>query len=258
MFVLKLFLLLLFKMVLCKQVNLGKSRQASLLLSGLLADDPAIAFVQEPYTVENKVVLRPAGYKVVPAATCVGVPRAALLIPSNIQAVTLGHLCNPDCSVAQIRWDSLDILIASVYLDSDDDVDQPWLTEVVDYAADRNMALVLCMDSNAHSSMYSEAESDERGGVLEDFILMHDLEIGNIGHVPTFQTFRAQSVIDVTLIRNIGLRGWHVDATYNASDHNTIVFSIKAEEVLPREIRRWKDAKWDKFSEKLKKKYVFP
>ena len=189
--------------VFCRQVNLQKSRQASTLLSGVLASSPLISFLQEPYTVENKVVIRPAGYKVIPEATCDGVPRAALFIPSNIQAVSLGHLNNPDCAVAQIRWNALEILIASVYLDIDDDVDQPWLSGLVEYADSRNMAVVICMDSNAHSSMYSDAISDERGGQLEDFILMHNLDIANLGHVPTFQTFRAQSVIDVTLVKYI-------------------------------------------------------
>ena len=245
-------------MVLCRQVNLQKSRQASLKLNGVLSGDPSIAIVQEPYTVENKVVLRCPGYRTVPGATCDGVPRAALFIPNYIQSVEIGHLCHPDCAVVQFKWNALNILFASVYLDGEDDVVQPWLSRLVEYGLDRNMSIVIGMDSNCHSSLYSDAVTDERGNDLEDFILLHDLDIANIGFVPTFQTFRAQSVIDVTLFKDIAIRGWHVDQDYNASDHNTIKFQIEVEEVCPKEIRNWKEAKWQKFSDKLSKKYVPP
>ena len=186
-------------MTFCRQVNLQKSKQASLLLSTLLSNSPSIAFVQEPYTVENKVVLRPTGYKVIPEATCEGVPRAALFIPNFIQAVSLGHLNHPDCVAAQLSWNSMNILVASIYLDGEDEVVQPWLNTLIEYGTDRNMSVVLCMDSNCHSSLYSDDNTDERGNDLEDFIFANDLDIANIGFVPTFQTFRAQSVIDITL-----------------------------------------------------------
>ena len=245
-------------MIRCQQVNLQKSRQASLRLNGILSNEPSIAIVQEPYTVENKVVLRCPGYKTIPSAASEGVPRAALFIPNYIQSVSLGHLIRPDCAVAQLKWNSRNILLASVYLDGEDDVVQPWLTELVEYGLDRNMSVVIGMDSNCHSSLYSDAMTDERGNDLEDFIFRHDLDIANIGYVPTFETFRAQSVIDITLFKDIAIADWHVDQEYNASDHNTIRFRIEVEEVAPREIRNWKEAKWSKFSDSLNKKYVPP
>lgn len=108
--------------ILCHQVNLQKSRAASLRMNALLSDASLIGLFQEPYTVQNKVVFRPQGYRVIPEATCVGVPRAALFIPLCIQTVALGHLNNPDCAVAEMKWNSVEILIASVYLDEDDDL----------------------------------------------------------------------------------------------------------------------------------------
>ena len=245
-------------MTFCRQINLQKSKQASLLLNGILSNEPSISLVQEPYTVENKVVLRPPGYKTIPEATCDAVPRAALFILNNIQAVSLGHLNHPDCAVVQLKWNSLDILLASVYLYGEDDVVQPWLTELVEYGLGRNMPIVIGMDSNCHSSLFSNDNSDGRGDDLEDFIFINDLDIANVGYVPTFQTFRAQSVIDITLFRNVDIRDWHVNTEYNSSDHNTIEFIIDVEEVAPKEVRIWKEAKWSKFSEILDKKYTPP
>ena len=227
-------------------------------MNSLLSDTPMIGFFQEPYTVQNKVVFRPQGYKVIPEATCTAVPRAALFIPNIIQSISLGHLNKPDCAVAQIKWNSLDILIASIYLDKDDDVVQPWLSDIVEYADNRNMAVLLCLDSNAHSSFYSDAVSDERGGDLEDFIMTYNLDIANKGHIPTFQTFCASSVIDVSLIKGISLYDWHVDTSYNASDHNTIVFQIDALEVPEKEIRPWKSADWPTISSNLDAPYSPP
>ena len=244
--------------ILCNQINLQKSRGASLRVNGVLSEGPLIGLFQEPYTVQNKVVLRPQGYKVIPEATCDAVPRAALFIPNSIQSVSLGHLNTPDCAVAELRWNSLEILIASVYLDEDDDLPPPWLEDLVEYGDSRNMAVLIGMDSNAHSSLYSQAISDERGSNLEDFILVHGLDIANRGHVPTFQTFRAQSVIDVTLIKGIQVQDWHVDTDYNASDHNTIVFRIEADSVSPRSIRRWAKSKWLVFTDMLDKPFTPP
>ena len=220
-------------------------------MNGLLSDGPMIGIFQEPYTVQNKVVLRPQGYTVIPEATCEGVPRAALFIPNSLQVVSLGHLNTPDCAVAQLKWESSEILLASVYLDENDPLPPPWLISIVEYAEARNMSIIIGMDSNAHSSLYSLAISDQRGSDLEDFILTHDLDIANIAHVPTFQTVRAQSVIDITLTKDIYIHDWHVDTEYNASDHNTIVFSIEVEPVQPRETRCWDKAKWLSFTSDL-------
>lgn len=185
---------------------------------------------------------RPHGYKVILEATCQAVPRAALFITNSLQSVSLGHLNTPDCAAAQMKWNSIEILIASVYLDEDDDLPSPWLVELVEYGDDRNMAILIGMDSNAHSLFYSQAVTDERGSNLEDFILTYGLDLANIGHVPTghvptFQTFRAQSVIDITLMKGIGIHDWHVDTEYNTSDHNTISFFIEVDSVPSHDVR---------------------
>ena len=252
------FRILIIMSVLCNQVNLQKSRAASLRMNGVLSDTPMGGFFQEPYTVQNKVVFRPQGYKVIPEATCTAVPRAALFIPTFLQAVSLGHLNNPDCAVAELKWNSLAILIASVYLDEDDDLPPTWLDDLIEYGDARSMAVIIGMDSNAHSSLYSQAVTDERGSNLEDFILTYGFDIANRGHIPTFQTFRAQSVIDITLTKNIFVRDWHVDTEYNASDHNTIVFYFEAESVPARDVRRWEKAKWPEFSSTLDITYTPP
>lgn len=111
--------------VFCNQINLQKLKAASLRINAVQSDSPRVGFFQEPYTVQNKVVYRSQGYRVIPEATCDLVPRVALFIPMHLQSASLGHLNTPDCAVAQVKWNSLNILLASVYLDGKDEVVQP-------------------------------------------------------------------------------------------------------------------------------------
>ena len=240
------------------QVNLQKCRQASQLLQNKLSLDSFLACVQEPYTVANKVVFRPPGYQVIPEATINSVPRAAIYIPRHVHAIQLGNLCTADCAAVQLRWQGEDIVVVSGYMDIEDQVDQPWLISVLEHVERGHLKLLLSLDTNAHSSFYSMGQSNERGRRLEDVILQYSLRVENRGFLPTFQTCRAQSIIDVTLTKGLDIWNWHVDNTYNASDHHSIYFDMEVEEVPPREIRPWDKADWRKFTDTLDKTRIMP
>ena len=235
------------------QVNLQKSRLGSQLFQSKLQNDSFIGCVTEPYTVANKVVFRPQGYRVIPEGTLDEVPRAALYIPREVQMTELGHLCVADCAVVQVKWENQDIVLVSAYLDIQLEVIQEWMTNIIRHVVRHNMKLVLTMDSNAHSSLYSLAQSNARGRHLEDFILRNNLQVENRGNIPTFQSLRAQSVIDVTLTSGVNVWNWHVDESFNGSDHNSIFFDIELDLVAPREIRPWDKADWRKFTDSLDK-----
>ena len=240
------------------QVNLQKSRIGSQLFQTKLQDKFFVGCVTEPYTVANKVVFRPQGYKVIPEATLDEVPRAALYIPRQLQVVELGHLCNADCAVVQIKWNGLEVLVVSAYLDINLPVVQPWLVAIINHVRTHNTKLLITIDSNAHSSFYSLAQSNARGRQLEDFIVRNALQVENKGSIPTFQTIRASSVIDVTLTHELDIWNWHVDTEFNGSDHNSIYFMIEADLVPPREIRPWDKADWRKFTDALDKVRTVP
>lgn len=137
-------------------------------------------------------------------------------------------------------------------------VDLPWLTAILEYTERFHLKLLLALDTNVHSSFYSMFQSNARGRRLEDIIIQFSLRVENRGFIPTFQTVRASSIIDVTLSKGVEVWNWHVDETFNASDHNTIYFDIEVEEVPPREIRPWDKADWRKFTDILDKERVLP
>ena len=243
----------------CVQSNLRKSALATGLLSHELSLKPRIGFVTEPHTAFKKVVGKPFEYNVYPEITCTDTPRAALYIPKTIKNVGLPHLSNPDCQVALIYLQASVILIASIYLDINLSPTPVWLTELTTFAASKRYGILLTMDSNSHSTLYGPTEND-RGRQLEQFILEHGLWVENRGITPTFQTLQAESFIDVTLTKDIRVLNWRVSSSYNASDHNTILFSLDhVLSVPPRDIRPWKQADWPKFTQQMRQPgYTIP
>ena len=126
---------------------------------------------------------------------------------------------------------------------------------------DRNGKLIIAMDTNAHSQLYG-TETNKRGEEMEDIIFSHGLYVENLGTIPTFETTRGgcymASHVDVTLSRgDIQILGWHVDRGYNASDHNTITWHTKDEQVPGEPIRKWKKAKWEVFTRELEEAIYF-
>ena len=237
----------------CTQLNLRKSSLATSLFSHELSSSPRIGFVSEPYTAFNGVVGKPLEYNVYPELRLDQPPRAALYIPRHIKNVGVANLSNADCQVALIFVQVCTILLASVYLDIDNDPAPQWLHDIVSFADSKQYGLLIAVDSNAHSVLFGPTENS-RGKIFERFILESNLWVENRGTTPTFQTIRAESFIDVTLTKLIRVHNWRVSTDYNASDHNTILFSLEQVEVVPsKEIRPWKKADWSRYSCELRK-----
>ena len=235
----------------CLQANLHKSALATGLFTHGLSLEPALGFVTEPHTAFRKVVGKPPEYFVYPESAMEAVPRAALYIPKNLKHVSLKHLCNADCQVVNLFVESGQIVIASIYLDINDDPVPDWMERIVQYATQHSFDLLLTMDSNCHSQLFGP-DNNSRGDLFEQFIFQHGLQVMNRGTAPTFQTFSAESHIDVTLTKGTVVLDWEVLESYNASDHNTIHFILPSTVLLPpREIRDWKSGEWDKFESLL-------
>ena len=60
-----------------------------------------------------------------------------------------------------------------------------------EYAVDKDLALVMGIDSNAHSTLYG-TKTNKRGEDFEDFILKNGLMVENVGVVPTFSAYRSR------------------------------------------------------------------
>ena len=78
------------------------------------------------------------------------------------------------------------------------------------YAQNKRLAILLCLDSNCHSSSFGL--DNKRGDILDEFIAAHNLKIENIGTEYTFETTLANSVVDMTLSDKlaVSVKNWTV------------------------------------------------
>ena len=96
------------------------------------------------------------------------------------------------------------------------------LIEVVQFCVRKRKPLIVCADTNAHSKMWGGEEDNERGRMVEEFILDHGLEVLNRGSQKTFQSPVGSSVIDLTIstsdISHL-VENWVVSDHSFSSDH---------------------------------------
>ena len=234
-----------------KQVNLRKSFAATNLFASQLHTS-TIGLLTEPYHYKNKICKLGYNFELFPETTQSAPPRAAILVPKGMHPIFLPQLSGPDVTVIYFKRHHL--LMVSGYCDGKLPMIQPWMERIMDYVNTKGCKVVLGLDSNAHSELYGQ-ETDGRGEILENFILQHNLEIENRGNIPTFSTLRgetlATSFIDITLSRNTDIVDWHVDESFNNSDHNTLYFEILTQPDPPTLIRPWKKANWTRFTRTL-------
>ena len=167
-------------------------------------------------------------------------------------------LSNRDCTVIQTKIKGRDTIIASIYLDITlINVIPEWLDELIKYSDKNNTAILLCIDSNTHSTSFG-VDTNKRGEKLDEFIAEYHLEIRNEGITPTFQTNQAQSIIDITLTKRMtaGIMNWTVDTAENFTDHNTITFNIATETITLPPTRNWNKADWTIFKDELQKRPI--
>lgn len=246
-----------------RQLNMHRAFLAAVELKKAVLERPSVCFLTEPYQTYNKIAEIPPYHVSLPQTTQVDRPRAALLIPKDIPHVYIEHLSGQDISVALLNTEQGKLLIASVYLDSNDkSVVPPWLTQLAEYIDSKSIPAIVGFDSNAHSDLYGP-DTNARGVKFEDFILQHNFNVENIGHHPTYHAFRYDAVIgtciDVTLSKGLPpIRDWRVEEDFNGSDHYTITWEVPLQLGEPRMLRPWKSADWQLFKETCQKEHFDP
>jgi len=72
------------------------------------------------------------------------------------------------------------------------------LEKVMDYT--KRHGLIIVVDCNARSKMWHDIVTNQRGKILEEFIIRNDLYVMNEAtETPTFQSNRGSSRIDLTI-----------------------------------------------------------
>ena len=237
------------------QLNLRKSPLAAAELQKK-ADDlnsDFLCLVQEPSVYKGKFRNRPYRSRAFPSSFITENPRAGIIYSDRLKVSELPTLEDKDSAVAILKNGSKTMIIASLYLDyTNKEVITDKLRELVCFADDKNLPILIGMDSNCHSTMFGNS-TNSRGKILEDFIITNSFQVENKGTTPTFRSSRYSTCIDVTLSRDLTnvIKEWRVDDDFNASDHNTITFGVDLGMIeIPRH-RNWNKANWGLFKTEL-------
>ena len=203
------------------QVNLHKAKQGQIEIAASLrklnkAREPFITLIQEPMTDKNRAILQPKSCQVFEKGPN---PRAGIYVSNKIKAWNMETLSSPDIAVIQTRIQNRSTLVISTYLDiQNKDVIPVELITAVEYALKKGLAIIIGMDSNAHSTSFGPS-TNSRGEKLDLFIAKYGLDIENRGNTPTFCGRGCATFIDVTLTRGLSVtvKEWEVCTDYNGS-----------------------------------------
>ncbi|XP_056644816.1 uncharacterized protein LOC130450460 [Diorhabda sublineata] len=88
--------------------------------------------------------------------------------------------------------------------------------------------MILAGDFNAKHTSWGGDINDERGQDIVDWTTRHNIYIHNTyDSLPTFQTTRGKSWIDLTMTKTIIIHDWTVQEEDTLSDHHYVCFSLQ-------------------------------
>ncbi len=216
----------------CVQINLCRSKHASTQLINFIENNNiSIAFIQEPYTVRNKVCGFPVSYELIYSSTGEKPKSAVLIKKSRLVALNINSFSNNCITVCNIKFAQKKVLFVSAYCppNSDLTVQLKHIQTTIDKI--KPTYYLIAIDSNAHSNTWYDRKNDLRGYQLIDFIANNNILIlnNNINN-PTFVSHRGQSSIDLTLINDNfapHTKNWTLLDIDSQSDHKYIILEIE-------------------------------
>lgn len=215
----------------CFQINLQHSKIATNNLVQLIYELRIdLCLIQEPYTVNNKLAGIPKSMRTYVCGA--GRKRAAIIISNkNIDATVINQLSNEDCVVVEIHHRDKKFYTTSMYFDIEADIsiDIGKIESILEHTKGEGM--LISADTNARSKLWFDTTDNDRGRDLEEFLTTSTLHIINENTgIPTFETRRAKSWIDLTITNNTLLKritNWKCGEEESCSDHKIISFQIR-------------------------------
>ena len=238
----------------CLQINLHYSKAASAELN---ARKENITFINEPYCGATKRVqmlnrLTSQIFSHIGDSR----PRAAMLVDKNLNPWLVPNFTDRDICVVTIKIRTQTVYLCSMYLDIELEVQNEKFLALVEHCHRERIPLITGMDSNAHSELWGCEEHNTRGEELEDFFMTKNLTIMNVGCEPTFETKRAKSIIDLTVVntwtlQKLNLMDWMVRPEASFSDHKYISFGVEGYVPVEEMYRNLNKADWMVFQSTL-------
>ena len=94
-------------------------------------------------------------------------------------------------------------MLISAYWDKKHDNLPAKLLEAVHFCNRNNLPYYVAIDSNAHSSLWNDKDTDDRGILMEEFLFTNPVTLLNQGESSTFCNTRGfNTKIDLTFVSN--------------------------------------------------------
>ena len=118
--------------------------------------------------------------------------------------------------------------ISSIYMHETDSIEESQLNNITKAAYRKKDGLIVCSDTNAHSTTWGNDTNNKRGNDLENLIGKYDLQVANTDLSPTYHKGNNSSTIDLTLINEHAPKiiNWKILKGESHSDHEKIQFEI--------------------------------
>jgi len=241
------------------QLNLNGQQTASeQLRDRVIKGKIDIALVQEPPTNENGLVIN---FEKCQQVSNFDKPGAAIIITSDrIKCINIAQHTSQYVAVAKIspngRDESSVVLVSAYFKYNRPTTD---FTERIRSIAQDHSSLLICADSNGHSTRWHNQNTNARGRTIEEMIDDLLLHIHNVPNsTPTYErAHMGSSNIDLTLTTpNLKrhIKNWAVENDTD-SDHNSLSFELHTEMKVPNEVKTVTfnvgKADWSKFQNTL-------
>ncbi|XP_032685834.1 uncharacterized protein LOC116850996 [Odontomachus brunneus] len=178
------------------QINSHHTKGASAILArGMAVMQTAIALVQELWLLNNAIKGLSGSGKIISSTTQEKI--RTCIVTKSLNAILMPQFSNGNITVVQVRLNldegtHRDVLMGSVYMpyDAKDLPPQREVKELMKYAEERRLEVLLGCDANSHHVGWGSTGINPRGESLHEFVMDSKLIILNRGTEPTFMDCR--------------------------------------------------------------------
>ena len=179
-------------------------------------------------------------------------PRTAIFASRDLQLWAVPEFTTKDLTTCIWLKDGREVFVASAYFDINlDSVVPTILNRLLQHCDRKRKEVIICADTNAHSSLWNSMDTNSRGEILEEWIFQHNLEIQNNGDHFTFFRRDVQTIIDVTFTRgpliSREVKNWRVSEEVLGSDHLLIEWRFTISPTALPQTRNMIKGDWPQF-----------
>ena len=241
-------------MIVFKQLNCGKRKNCWDNLNYEMSHDKykfkTIYLLSEPYLLrDGRCPKLPLGFQ------CYGerFSRTKIIAHSSLNLWYSPEFSEKDITTCILKIDKKCWFLASLYLDILLDPVHPIFDNLVNTITISGDQLIVGADTNSHSPMWFSKDCNQRGMVLEEYLMNMQINIENVGNKNTFIRKDCESLIDVTFSKNLtyDIMDWHVVSEFKFSDHLMIEFYLPVQERKEEKVLDLNKCNFDRFRKNL-------